>query len=427
METWHLLSNALRVPDKATLMKPTGPIPPYFTALDGELAIGGQTVSALVAQAGDTPLFVYSTDALNARVVELRAALPAQLGLHYAMKANPFAPLLHHMAPQVDGFDVASGGELTLALAAGVAPDKISFAGPGKRDRELEFAISQGVTLNCESEGEAERAFTIGARLGTVPKLAVRVNPSFDLKGSGMKMGGGAKQFGVDAERVPALVQLIIAAGADWHGFHIYAGSQALDANAIIAMQAQTLALAAELARAVGVSPPKVNLGGGFGIPYFPGDKAVDLNAVGAALAQALSALPAILKDTHFCIELGRFLVGEAGVYLCRVVDRKVSHGETFLITDGGLHHQLAASGNFGTVIRRNYPVAIATRFDAEPAEVQSVVGCLCTPLDMLSNQAMLPHADVGDLVAIFCAGAYGASASPANFLGQGAAMEILV
>lgn len=408
-------------------MKPTGPIPPYFQSINGELAIGGKSASALVAEAGDTPLFVYSTAALEARIAELRAAMPEQLAIHYAMKANPFAPLLEWMGSRIDGFDVASGGELQLALAAGVAAEKISFAGPGKRDRELEFAISQGVTLNCESEGEAERAFDIGLRLGIAPKLAIRVNPSFDLKGSGMKMGGGAKPFGVDAERVPALVQRIIAAGGDWRGFHIYAGSQALDADAIIAMQAQTLALAAELADEAGAAPPKVNLGGGFGIPYFPGDDAFDLNAVGGALGQALSALPEILKDTHFCVELGRYLVGEAGVYLCQVIDRKVSHGETFLVTDGGLHHQLAASGNFGTVIRRNYPVAIATRFDAPADEVQSVVGCLCTPLDRLSDSALLPHAEVGDLVAIFCAGAYGASASPANFLGQGAAKEMLV
>jgi diaminopimelate decarboxylase len=408
-------------------MKPTGPIPLYFQSINGELAIGGKSASALVAEAGDTPLFVYSTAALEARIAELRAAMPEQLAIHYAMKANPFAPLLEWMGSRVDGFDVASGGELQLALAAGVAAEKISFAGPGKRDRELEFAITQGVTINCESEGEAERAFDIGLRLGIAPKMAIRVNPSFDLKGSGMKMGGGAKPFGVDAERVPALVQRIIAAGGDWRGFHIYAGSQALDADAIIAMQAQTLALAAELADAAGAAPPKVNLGGGFGIPYFPGDTAFDLNAVGGALGQALSALPEILKDTHFCVELGRYLVGEAGVYLCRVIDRKVSHGETFLVTDGGLHHQLAASGNFGTVIRRNYPVAIATRFDAPADEVQSVVGCLCTPLDRLSDSALLPHAEVGDLVAIFCAGAYGASASPANFLGQGAAKEMLV
>ncbi len=407
--------------------KPTGPIPPYFHAIDGELAIGGKTASAWVAEAGDTPLFVYSKAALDARIAELRAAMPPSLAIHYAMKANPFAPLLSYMAARVDGFDLASGGELALALAAGVSPDNTSFAGPGKRDRELEFAISKGVTLNSESEGEVTRALAIAHRLGIIPKIAIRVNPSFDLKGSGMKMGGGAKPFGVDAERVPALVQAIIAGGANWRGFHIYAGSQALDADAIISMQAQTLALAAELADAAGAAPPKINLGGGFGIPYFPGDQAVDLHAVGGALGKALSALPDILKDTKFCIELGRYLVGEAGVYICRVIDRKISHGEVFLVTDGGLHHQLAASGNFGTVIRRNYPAAIAKRFGAAPEEVASVVGCLCTPLDKLSDNAHLPRADVGDLVAIFCAGAYGASASPAHFLGQGPALELLV
>ena len=408
-------------------MKATGPIPAGYSAIDGELAVDGVTAGALVERAGDTPVFVYSSDHLRHRVADLRAAMPGRLAIHYAMKGNPFPAVLEYMNGLVDGFDVASGGELELALTAGVYAGRISFAGPGKRDRELERAISLGVTLNCESEGEVERAISIGARLGIAPRLAVRVNPSFDLKGSGMKMGGGAKQFGVDAERVPALVKRIIEAGAEWRGFHIYAGSQALKADAIIDMQAQSLDLVAELTDAIGVSPPHVNLGGGFGIPYFPGDEPVDINAVGAALAEALEALPNNLADAHFCIELGRYLVGEAGVYLTRIVDRKISHGEVFLITDGGLHHQLAASGNFGTVIRRNYPVAIATKFGAEPEEVASIVGCLCTPLDKLSDSAHLPRADVGDLVAIFCAGAYGASASPANFLGQGPAIEMMV
>ena len=408
-------------------MKPTGPIPAGYNTLNGELTIGGRTASALVVEAGDTPLFVYSTEHLRARQAALRAAMPERLALHYAMKGNPFPPLLSFMNTLVDGFDLASGGEMALALAAGVDPSQMSFAGPGKRDRELEAAIKAGVTLNCESENEALRTVNLGRKLGVTPNIAVRVNPDFDLKGSGMKMGGGAKPFGVDAQRVPALVHMIIESEAQWRGFHIYAGSQALKADAIIEMQAQTLALVAALTAEIGVAPPHVNLGGGFGIPYFPGDVEVDIQAVGSALDLALDALPDTLKDTHFCIELGRYLVGEAGVYLTRIVDRKESHGETFLITDGGLHHQLAASGNFGTVIRRNYPVAIATRFDAEPDEVVSVVGCLCTPLDRLSDQAHLPRAKVGDLVAIFCAGAYGASASPANFLGQGPALEMLV
>jgi diaminopimelate decarboxylase len=283
------------------------------------------------------------------------------------------------------------------------------------------------VTLNLESEGEAARALAIAERLGVTPLLAVRVNPDFDLKGSGMKMGGGAKPFGVDAERVPALVREILASGAEFRGFHIFAGSQALDAEAIVETQAQALALAASLTPAGDQGLPKCNLGGGFGIPYFPGDRPLDLARIGEALAERFDHLPDPLRETEFCIELGRYLVGEAGVYLCRVIDRKISHGEVFLVTDGGLHHQLAASGNFGTVVRRNYPVAVASRFGAEPEEEASVVGCLCTPLDVLANKGGFPRAEPGDLIAVFCAGAYGASASPAMFLGQGPAQEILV
>ncbi|MBF9150328.1 pyridoxal-dependent decarboxylase, exosortase A system-associated [Novosphingobium jiangmenense] len=408
-------------------MKPLGPIPHGFKAIDGVLAIAGRKVTELVAEAGSTPLFVYSRDLLTARGAALRAAMPHRLSIHYAVKANPYGPLLKHMLGLVDGFDIASGGELAIVREAGIDPARVSFAGPGKRDAELEAAIAAGVTLNLESEGEAGRALAIAERLGVRPKLAIRVNPDFDLKGSGMKMGGGAKPFGIDAERVPALARKLIAAGADWQGFHIFAGSQALSAGAIIETQSQTLALAARLAEESGAPLPKCNLGGGLGIPYFPGDEPVDITAVGAALAERFADLPEVLHETAFCIELGRYLVGEAGVYLATVVDRKESHGEVYLVTDGGLHHQLAASGNFGTVVRRNYPSAIATRFAAPVEEEASIVGCLCTPLDRLADKGGFPRADVGDIVAIFCAGAYGASASPAMFLGQGPAAEMLV
>lgn len=409
-------------------MKPHGPIPPGFRAdVSGMLLIGGDRAEALADVSGDTPLFVYDSAMLSARVAEWRAAMPTGVQLHYAMKANPYAPLLAFMARLVDGFDVASGGELKAALASGMPAGDISFAGPGKRDRELEATISAGATLNLESAGEAERALSIAEHLGLTPSLAVRVNPDFDLKGSGMKMGGGAKPFGVDAAEVPALVRRLIDAGADWQGFHIFAGSQALDAAAIADTQAQTVALAARLANEIGETPPLVNLGGGMGVPYFPGDKPVDVQAVGAALGETLAVRDPILAKSHFAMELGRWLVAEAGVYLTRIVDRKTSHGETFLVTDGGLHHQLAASGNFGTVIRRNYPIAVARAFGREADETVSVVGCLCTPLDRLGDQVALPRAEVGDLIAIFLAGAYGASASPATFLGQGPAREMLV
>lgn len=408
-------------------MKPLGPVPEGFASIDGVLAVGGRPVTEWVDEAGETPLFLYDAALIRARVAQLRAAMPERLALHYALKANPFAPVIALFSDLVDGFDIASGGELALVQAAGIEAARVSFAGPGKRDRELEAAIAAGVTLNLESQAEARRALAIAEALGRTPRLAVRVNPAFDLKGSGMKMGGGAKPFGLDAERVPSLVREIVDAGAEWRGFHIYAGSQALSAEAIAETQAQALALAARLAEESGVALPHCNLGGGFGIPYFPGDTPLDLASVGERLAAQFAGLPAVLQDTAFCLELGRYLVGEAGVYVTRVVDRKISHGEVFLVTDGGMHHQLAASGNFGTVVRRNYPVAIATRYDAPVEEEASVVGCLCTPLDRLSDKGGFPRADVGDLVAVFCAGAYGASASPSAFLGQGPAAEMLV
>jgi diaminopimelate decarboxylase len=395
-------------------MKPMGAIPLEFQSFP--LTIGGRLAEQLLTS---SPLFVYDIAVVSSRIARFRSAFPG-IDLHYAVKANPFAPLLAAMAPLVDGFDVASAGELARVAGLGKA---VSFAGPGKTDAELDAAIVAGVTNNLESENEADRALAIAGRRGVAPRLAVRVNPEFELRGSGMRMGGRASPFGVDAERVPALVRRLRDAGADWRGFHIFAGSQALDPAAIVDSQAHTLDLAVRLAEAAGASPPLVNLGGGFGIPYFPGEQVLDIEAIGAALTSRLSKLPGM----RFAIELGRWLVGEAGVYLTRVVDRKQSRGETFLVCDGGLNHQLAATGNLGTVVRRNYPVAVATAAAGAPRETVSVVGPLCTPLDRLADQVELAVAGPGDVIAIFMAGAYGLTASPWEFLGHPRPAEILV
>ena len=405
-------------------MKPVGPLPPEFADQSGELFIAGRTVSDWLAVAGDTPLFVYDTAIIANRIARFRAAF-AGVDLHYAIKANPLSGLIERIAPLVDGLDVASSGELAKALAV-MAPQAISFAGPGKREDELSAAISAGATLNVESAGETHRALAIGDLLGRPPRLAVRVNPDVELRGSGMRMGGRASPFGVDADRAAALIRDIVASGAEWRGLHIYAGSQALDPQAIIDTQAATLDLAARLGDEAGAAPPLLNLGGGFGVPYFAGDTALDVERIGASLGGMLDGRPAILGETRFAIELGRWLVAEAGVYLTRIVDRKESRGETFLVTDGGLNHQLAATGNLGTVVRRNYPIAVAHAMGAEPIETVSVVGPLCTPLDRLGDRIAVPRADPGDVIAVFMAGAYGASASPAGFLGHPPAREIV-
>jgi len=404
------------------MVKPMGPLPPEFVGQAGELVVAGRSASDW-AEAG-TPVFVYDAAIVSTRVARFRGAFP-NVDLHYAIKANPLPALLSAIAPLVDGLDVASRGEAMLALAVKSA-GAISFAGPGKRDEELGFAIGAGVTINLESEGEADRALGIAERLGVVPRLAVRVNPDVELRGSGMRMGGRPSPFGVDAARVAALVQRLVAAGADWRGFHIYAGSQALDAGAIVETQAATLALAERLAEEAGWMPPLVNLGGGFGVPYFAGDTPVDVEAIGAALAEGIAGSALTVAGTRYAIELGRWLVAEAGVYLTRVVDVKESGGERFVVCDGGLNHQLAATGNFGTVVRRNYPLSVAGRMGAAAAEPVTVVGPLCTPLDRLGDKVSLPAVMPGNLIAVFLAGAYGASASPAGFLGHPAAREVV-
>lgn len=398
-----------------------------FPVVDGELKIGGMPLSRLVERVGQTPFYAYDRSLLRARVGVLRAVLPKAIKLHYAMKANPLPAVVGLMAGLVDGVDVASAGELQVALNAGANPQEISFAGPGKKTNELRQSVAAGVLINIESFREVSELATISAELGLPARVAVRVNPDFELKGSGMKMGGGPKQFGVDVEQMPALMDLIRSTGVQFEGFHLFAGSQNLKAESICDAQRKSYELALRLAELAPAPVRFLNLGGGFGIPYFPGEQRLDLAPIGDNLAHICERATTELPEAGIVIELGRYLVGEAGVYVARVVDRKVSRGQVYLVTDGGLHHHLSASGNFGQVVRKNYPVAIGNRMHAREQEVASVVGPLCTPLDLLADRMALPRADVGDLAVVFQSGAYGASASPQGFLGHPHCVEVLV
>lgn len=398
-----------------------------FPVTAGQLSVGGEVLSLLAARVGQTPFYAYDRALLRSRVGELRSLLPPNIKLHYAMKANPMPAVVAVMAALVDGIDVASAGELKVALDAGANPAEISFAGPGKRDAELRQAVASRVLVNVESFRELGVLQALSAELGLAARVAVRVNPDFELKGSGMKMGGGPKQFGVDAEQTPRLLQEIGRAGLEFEGFHLFAGSQNLRAEAICEAQQKSFELALRLAQHAPGPVSFLNLGGGFGIPYFPGEQRLDLAPVANNLAQLSERARSELPSASLVIELGRYLVGEAGVYVARVLDRKISRGQVYLVTDGGLHHHLSASGNFGQVIRKNYPVTVGNKADAIDKELASVVGPLCTPLDLLADRMSLPIAQVGDLVVVFQSGAYGASASPQNFLGHPPCVEVLV
>ena len=398
-----------------------------FQVCGDELLVGGLSLTRLAARVGATPFYAYDRSLLSKRIGELRESLPREVRLHYAMKANPMPAVVQHMANLVDGIDVASAGELRIALDAGADIAEISFAGPGKSGTELEQAVAAGILVNVESSRELPILDEVSQRLELPARVAVRVNPDFELKGSGMKMGGGPKQFGVDAEKIPLLLEEIRERCLQFEGFHLFAGSQNLDADSIYKAQRQAVELAIRLAATAPDSVKFLNLGGGFGIPYFPGEQRLDLALVGSNLRDVVDRVACALPGARVVIELGRYLVGEAGVYVCRVLDRKVSRGHTYLVTDGGLHHQLAASGNFGQVIRRNYPAAIGNRMHTQDVETATAVGPLCTPLDLLADRMTLARAQPGDLLVVFQSGAYGYSASPRDFLSHPHPAEVLV
>ncbi len=398
-----------------------------FSVIGNELIVGGIELTRLAARVGKTPFYAYDRKLISDRVTELRRQMPPRLKIHYAMKANPMPAVVQHMAGLVDGFDLASAGEMKVALDTTMPVEHISMAGPGKRPQELMQAIAAGITINVESRNELETAAQLSIQSGIQARVAVRINPAFELKASGMKMGGGPKQFGIDEELLPDVLKRIKELNLDFIGFHIYSGSQNLKAESIIDAQQKSIALALQLAEHCPAPIKKLNIGGGYGIPYFPGDTPLDTRQVGDALADAMDQFNAGNPQAEVIIELGRYLVGEAGIYVCQVLDKKVSRGQIFLIVNGGLHHHLAASGNFGQVIRKNYPVAIGNKMNKQDTETVNIVGPLCTPLDILADRMELPAAEIGDLVVIFQSGAYGYTASPHQFLSQPETEQILV
>ncbi len=392
-----------------------------------ELIIDGRALTEIVAQAGSTPLYIYSRACLKQRLTDLRAVLPRTMRLSYSVKANPHPEVLNFVAQAVDGLDVASGGELRRALATGIAGDCISFAGPGKSDEELQAAHAAGVLVCVESANELRRLAQIARATGRRATVLLRVNADFELRASGMKMSSGAKPFGIDSELLPQLLASLNQEAIDFKGFHFFAGSQCLQSAALSECLSAGCSLLADLAKGAPQTPRLFLFGGGFGVPYFPGDQALqnsDLARVLADLAQqALGELP----GTQLQLELGRYIVAEAGFYVAKVIDRKHSRGRVFLVVDGGLNHNLAATGNLGQVVRRNYPVLIGNRVQGQKREKVSVVGPLCTPLDLLADQMEMTSAQVGDLVVVFQSGAYGLSASPTGFLGHPPPREVFL
>ena len=402
----------------------------HFSVHEGELRVGGVGVGA-IAEAIGTPVFVYDTDILQRQLDLLRGTLPDRFHLCYSVKANPNPAILRFFVEQGVGLEIASSGELVQALAAGCAASRILFAGPGKTEAELTMAVDRGIgEIHVESLTEALRLGRVARSAGRKVRVALRVNPSAEVEGGGMRMGARAVPFGIDEDQLEPVVAAILQEPfLEIVGLHLFVGTQILDHEVLLRQYQEGLKIARGLADRIGRPLETVDLGGGLGVPYFPHEKRLDMAALGEGL-QALSREVAgdpRLAGARFLLEPGRFLVAEAGVYVSRVTDVKISRGKTFVVTDGGMHHHLAASGNLGQTIKRNFPQAVLNRLDQAPVGPADVVGPLCTPLDTLGRGVMLPAVEVGDLVGVFQSGAYGASASPVGFLSRPAPAEVLV
>lgn len=372
-----------------------------------------------------TPAYVYHPAAIDRQVEAVRAVLPSSLHLHYALKANPHPQIIRHLSRRVDGFDCASLAEMQRVVA--IAPDRVartSIAGPAKSDDELAFAIVHGILINTESANELMRIKGLAAKSGKRARVALRINPPFELKGSGMKMGGGARPFGIDSEDIPTLIcqwqnEPALAAWVDLEGFHLYTGSQNRDAAALSAGFRAAMDLIVDLSRSCDFTPKHLNLGGGFGVVYHPQDTPLDLSALQPALQEITITARKLWPDVRLNLELGRYLVAAAGLYLTRIIDKKVSRGKTYLLCDGGMHHHLALSGNLGQILRRNWPIIAIDRLDEPYIHRFNLSGPLCTPLDVLGRNQELPELAVGDLIGVLQSGAYGLTASPNGFLSR--------
>src|SRR5215469_3664530 len=402
----------------------------WRSSADRELLAGDLAVSSIASRHG-TPLFVYDQSILKRKYSALRNALPDRFAIYYSVKANPNPAFLSFFLERGCGLEVASAGELYQALAAGCPPEKIFFAGPGKTEKELTFAIEKEIgEIHAESGLELERISAISRRMGVRARVGIRVNPSEEAQGGAMRMGGRPGPFGIDEENLPSVLERIAHdLSLEFCGIHLFVGTQILDHKLVLAQYRKGLEIASKAAKATGVALRTVDFGGGLGIPYFDGESELELAGLKGALLKLVEEIDSDdgFAGTQFVIEPGRFLVGEAGVYVARINDIKESRGKRYLILDGGMHHHLAASGNLGQVIKRNFPVAILNRIGSPATDTYDVVGPLCTPLDTLGRSVHLPCAEVGDLVGIFQSGAYARAASPLQFLSHPSPPEVWV
>jgi diaminopimelate decarboxylase len=396
---------------------------------DGEFAPSGVPISEIAREYG-TPFYLYHGETIVDRVRRVREALGTEVS--YSVKANPSLGVCQLIAREKEaGAEVASSGELTVARAAGFEPEDIVFAGPGKTDDELRRVVDEGIFAdNVESLGEIDRLARIAGEMGRKIGVGLRINPTAQLMGSQMRMGGTVGQFGMDqAELEEAVEKTLSHPELILRGVHVYTATQVFEVEPLLEHCRNIFEIALEAADHAGRPLEMIDFGGGFGVPYFEKMSEFDLDSFGEGFRELLKTYRSDprLEGCRFVFELGRYLVADAGVYVTRAVDVKQTRGKTFVVTDGGMNHHLTATGNMGQVFRKSYPLLNLTRMSGVPEEGVAVAGPCCTPLDTFGSNISLAEPEVGDLIGVFYSGAYGFSASNLGFLSHPSPAEVLL
>jgi diaminopimelate decarboxylase len=410
----------------------TAPDPALLTALAAlgnghhkALHVDGLAAHALAQQFG-TPLYVFAAAALDHQLAMVQAQFGTAVQVLYSIKANPNVAVVQRLRQRGARAEIASLGELQVARAAGHDPEHLRWAGPAKTAAELAAAVAAGVgCLHLEAPTEVAAVAAAARAAGRRQGVAVRVHFPGAAAGARLRMAGAQSRFGIDADQVPAVLRAI-AAAPELHlrGLHTYAGTQQFDAASFVRGAEQLVAAASAFERELGLALDELHLGGGFGVPVFAGDPSFDLAAAGHGVRSLVAH--ADRPGRRWYLELGRYLVANAGVYLVAVVHQKYSGGVLQVAVDGGLHHCAAACG-VGSVVKR--PPLLVAAADLHPSACApvSVGGPLCTPADQFGAAVPLPPLGPGDLLAVLAAGAYGLTYSPAAFLSHPTPAEVLV
>lgn len=383
-----------------------------------------------VAAQYNTPFYLYDLEAINDKIEGIRQAFGGSLELFYAIKANPNILLLKAIRDKIDGVDIASRGELEISLNTGYEANKISFAGPGKTKQELLRSLEIGIGfISVESIHELREIEEL-VRMGA-PKasILIRVNPLLFIKDFAIKMGGKPTHFGIDEEELCLALQ-IVKRNPDaftFKGIHIYSGTQCFSEEQLARNLANTLEIAERVTKDFDMECCVINIGGGFGISYYDHHQGLNLDKLSDLFsAEFIRYQQKTGTNPRIILELGRYLVAEAGIYVTRVVSNKQSRGQLFYILDGGMNHHLSASGNLGATIRKNFLVRNLSHSD-NPKITCNLVGPLCTPMDLMGKDVSVESPEIGDLVGFLVSGSYGYSASPLFFLGHELPVELVV